>query len=353
MAAECETTDATSNSSVGIVLVLLACCCYALGNCLQRYSLLRQDDEKVLYCLNRHAGWLLGAIIYFSANGIYAVALSFAPVSVLAAVFSLTIVANATCANLLLGDRVLRTALPGYIAVLAGSVVFSLTVQAEVCHFGGEELIQVMTSPLAFFYWACMAVIVLGGMVYAWKFEKAFSLVVKATEDAPTSFAVFDNENSEEVNEAKEPSSIELLTAGFIYPASLGATEAVGALILKAVNSLFTTLATDEDDPEEPANNHLSLWIGLLGVGVFIFAGIVTWLRLVYSRFEITAAFPVEFGMLTFASVVGGFMVFEDHQYVASAWAWVWVICASLLILGGIAIVGLASWKDKVNSVVP
>ena len=86
-----------------------------------------------------------------------------------------------------------------------------------------------------------------------------------------------------------------------------------------------------------------------MGAGVFIFLGIVTWLRLVYSRFEITAAFPVEFGMLTFASVVGGFAVFEDHQYVDTTLAWVWVSMACVLILGGIGIVAIASWKKKVD----
>ncbi|CAB9512579.1 expressed unknown protein [Seminavis robusta] len=445
---ECETNEATSNSAIGIGLVLLACLCYACGNCLQRYSLLRKKGEKVFWVLNRHVGWFVGAIVYFSANGIYSIALSFAPVSVLAAVFSLTIVANATCAWLVLGDQVPKLALPGYASVLAGSVVFSMTVQAEVCHFSGEDLKQVMTSPAAIVYWVIMAFIVFGGIMFAYPFEKMYPIMTDDDDDdidvpqeskddaviddkdqpnggdssnnnqkelahkAVTgltdqdSSALQDEENSpsgmqwstlyhgdmslkeqnntttahhnntnssskttennedtqqqqqqpletdytemaqleQDATQPMQPSSLSLLLAGFIYPSSLGATEAVGALILKGVNSLFTTMATDEDTPEDEIDYHIDLWIGFLLVGVFIFAGIVIWLRLTYSRFQITAAFPVEFGMLTFASVVGGFAVFEDHQYVQGAGAWAGVICASLLILGGIAEVGYASW---------
>lgn len=418
----CETSDATSNSSVGILLVLLACICYAVGNCLQRYSLLRQDHQKVLYVLNRHAGWLLGAIIYFSANGIYAIALSFAPVSVLAAVFSLTIVANAACANFVLGDKVSPWAYPGYAAVLAGSIVFSRTIQAEVCHFGPEELKDVLVSPTACVYWIVMGGIIFGGIYYAYKFEQRYPVDLEdqqddakkldstTTQDEEDTKVVVsqsgrNNNNASMMDDAtdkatissymsspisqrhnnaedplaspssalteppvlengsndndgaleKGPSPVSLLIAGFVYPASLGATEAVGALILKAVNSLLTTYATEEGEEgtqEEQEDVHLDLWIGLMGVGGFIFLGIVAWLRLVYSRFEITSAFPVEFGMLTFASVVGGFAVFEDHRYVDGGWAWVMVVLASLLILGGIAIVGIASWRDKVNRLV-
>jgi len=394
-----ETNEATSNSGVGIVLVLLACLCYASGNCLQRYSLLRRKGEKVFYVLNRNLGWLLGAIIYFSANGIYAVALSFAPVSVLAAVFSLTIVCNATIAYFALGDQVPRKAIPGYIAVLAGSVVFSVTVQAEVCHFDGANLKEVMMSPAALVYWIVMYLIILGGSLFAYPFEKKFPVLNEDEEDEAaskqqegdasvasqpatnkkqlqhkattqmtdledsdglpedTGSVTPDDENVEMQYASKpeggtnnpqparpEPSSFMLLLAGFIYPSSLGATEAVGALILKGVNSLLTTMAYEEEDETVEVDSHLDLWIVFFGLGVFIFGGIVIWLRLTYSRFEITAAFPVEFGMLTFASVVGGFAVFEDHQYVEGTSDWAGVVAASLLILGGIATVGWASW---------
>lgn len=375
----CETSESTSNPFVGIVLVLLACCCYAFGNCMQRYSLLKPPGELVFGIFNRNLGWLIGAIIYFSANGLYAVALSFAPVSVLAAVFSLTIVANAACARFLLGDTIPRMAYPGYALVLAGSVIFSVTVNAQVCHFDGGELVEVMTSASAIVYWLVLGLILLGGGVFAWRFEKANPIVAEEpTADHTAGVEQHDdsNLNDEEAIAKKEAEEMEqpikdsspasmrdpnagvdgttLLIARFVYPVSLGATEAVGALVLKAVNSLLTTIATDEE--EESASgiadkdypDDLGLWIGLIVVGLFLFIGIVLWLRLVYSRFEITGAFPVEFGMLTFASVVGGFMVFQDYNFITSAKEWVGVTAAGLCILGGILTVAYATWQAKV-----
>lgn len=380
----CETSDSTSSPAIGIVLVLLACCCYAFGNCMQRYSLLKAPGEKVFGVLNRHVGWLVGAIIYFSANGIYAVALSFAPVSTLAAVFSLTIVANAVCATLLLGDKIPKWAYPGYALVLAGSIVFSVVVSAQVCHFDGNELIEVMTTPQAIVFWVVLGLIIFGGVSFAWRFEKAHPIIqqqpVLVTEDAEQEqdgvvVVVVNADNvdadavEQELEKQQQDSSAEieakpsvedeiepraLLFARFIYPASLGATEATGALILKAVNSLLTVIATDKDENDGSTNadkdypNDVGLWVGLIVVGVFLFLGIVLWLRLVYSRFEITGAFPVEFGMLTLASVVGGFAVFQDYHFVETAGQWAGVGVAGVCIIGGIAIVGYTSWRAKV-----
>jgi hypothetical protein len=374
----CETSESTSNPFIGIVLVLLACCCYAFGNCLQRYSLLKAPGEKVL-CLNRHMGWLLGAVIYFSANGLYAVALSFAPVSVLAAVFSLTIIVNALCAVFILGDKIPKLAYPGYVLVLTGSVIFSVVVNAQVCHFDGDELIEIMTSASAILFWVVLAGIMLGGAVFAWRFEKAHPLVVEGAE-TPTAHMIDDSQQQQPEDYVKmdgaaadgaasnvaEPSTTgtgdkpagaedhidpkSLLLARFIYPATLGAVEATGALVLKAINSLLTTIATEDDEAanaDDTDNDNIGLWVGLIGVGICLFLGIVVWLRLVYSRFEITGAFPVEFGMLTFGSVVGGFAVFQDYNFVNTTGQWVGVGCAGASILGGIGIVGWASWKAK------
>jgi uncharacterized membrane protein YidH (DUF202 family) len=73
----------------------------------------------------------------------------------------------------------------------------------------------------------------------------------------------------------------------------------------------------------------------------------VLFLRLVYRRYEITAAFPTEFGVLTFGSVVGGFLVYQDFRFLNNAADVLFVLLACALILGGIAVVGLASWRKQ------
>lgn len=354
----CESSDSTSNPAIGIVLVLIACAFYATGNCLQRYSLLKPEGEKVLGCLHRQVGWFLGAVIYFSANGIYSVALSFAPVSVLAAVFSLTIVANATCARLMLGDKVSMLAIPGYALVLFGSILFSVTVTSPVCHFDGDELVRVMTTNAAAGYWGAIAAIMAWGMFFAYRFEKKYPLEEnndetksKADYQANPEAALDNFQDENTVGPVEIPPMTRLL-ARFLYPSALGATEAAGALILKAINSLFTTIATDDPEGEaveDQDNGNLSLWIGLFGVGIFIFIGIVMWLRLTYTRFEITGAFPVEFGFLTFASVVGGFTVFQDYKFVNGTKEWLGVACAGVCILGGIGVTAYASFRAKLQ----
>lgn len=138
-----------------------------------------------------------------------------------------------------------------------------------------------------------------------------------------------------------------LLYARLIYPGLLGLTEANGSLILKSINSLATT-TLDEDADKGSQSTATILWFALFIIGLFLFLVIVLELRLTYRRFEIPTAFPVEFGMITFVSVVGGFAVFEDWQYVSEAGTWVAVILAGAAIMLGIFIVGYAGWRAAV-----
>jgi hypothetical protein len=417
----CQDVDdgASNTTSYGIMLVLGSCVCYALGNCLQRYSLLKADWEKVLYILHKQVGWLLGALIYFSANGLYAVALTYAPVSVLAAVFSLTIVANAVCARFMLGDQVTLAAIPGYVMVLTGSIVFSVSVQAAVCGYTPAGIITVMTSGIAIVYWLVAGIFLSFGLAFTYYFERTYpwqpedqvaaaaalkevEMVAKDANHPGGCFSsstdtikhapdfVVDNQTMATTDYQRHPSPSPSLigmvattdnhnhnhnhnnnnkeipmkwnfAALIIYPSTLGILEAAGALLLNGINALFTHISNVDND-DEPAKvtvtgsvnkdegddeKYIGLWVGLYGVGIVIFAGIVLFLRLVYRRYEITAAFPTEFGVLTFGSVVGGFLVYQDFRFLNNAADVLFVLLACALILGGIAVVGLASWRKQ------
>jgi len=353
---------------------------------------LKRQGEKVFYILNRNIAWLIGACIYFSANGVYAVALSFAPVSVLSVVFSLTIITNAACARCLLGDRVPMLAIPGYILILVGAILFSLMVDADVCSFEEDELVRVLTSTSAIIYWVLLTLVIFGGLWFAKWFEKAFPLA-EITQDNQIESKYQDHDTgpqslsdnngicqmnetnaeaqNEQINESNNDSSSNsdivnsksYLFARLIYPTSLGAIEAAGTLVLKAVNSLFTNIITEDsesdistnttstlgsitqDDTFQGESTNVGLWVGLLVIGILLFLGIVGWLRLVYRRFEISGAFPVEFGFVTFASVIGGFTVYQDYQFVNGTSAWVGIVCAGIIIICGIVLVAFSSWR--------
>lgn len=155
-----------------------------------------------------------------------------------------------------------------------------------------------------------------------------------------------DGENSTE-NDDIGPKT--LLIARFTYPLSLGTIEAVATVILKAASSMATIIVTNNNSEDDTSAGR-ALWIVLIIVGVILFLGIVLWLRLVYSRFEISGAFPVEFGMLTFASVLGAFLVYQDYNFITDAITWVGVGVACASILGGILIVAIASWKASLRN---
>lgn len=189
--------------------------------------------------------------------------------------------------------------------ICVGSVVFSVVASAQVCHFGGNELIEVMTTPQATVY--CW-VIIFGGAVFAWRFEKARPIVQQhpvAAVDAeldPDGNAAANVDNVEAdtveeqpINKQEDTADLEakrcvedeieprtLLRAPFIYPASLGAAEAAGALSIKAVNWLLTVIATDKDensganteDNNEDNIEDVGLWVGLVAFGVVRFSAL-------------------------------------------------------------------------------
>jgi len=64
-----------------------------------------------------------------------------------------------------------------------------------------------------------------------------------------------------------------------------------------------------EDDWQHPF-----FW-AVLATLLFCCAGVMYWLRIVYSRFEVTEGMPIEYGVVTAYGLLGGLLFFDEIKY--------------------------------------
>ena len=113
-----------------------------------------------------------------------------------------------------------------------------------------------------------------------------------------------------------------------VYPMSLGLLEGVTQLLVKAL----TAITAECNGRAWPTCCFASGWTWLFiltfcGVGVLT----VVWLKIVYTRFEVTSGLPIEYGTVQFCSVLGGMIFYQEGGVMLG-----WQIAVTLI---GLAIV--------------
>merc|ERR1719471_2565089 len=83
------------NMVVGVLFAGIGAACLALAMSVQRFALTTPPPVQV-FCLElgQFTVWFMGLVIYWIANGLFAVALIFAPLALLGAIFTTLLVWN-------------------------------------------------------------------------------------------------------------------------------------------------------------------------------------------------------------------------------------------------------------------
>jgi len=134
-----------------------------------------------------------------------------------------------------------------------------------------------------------------------------------------------DSKTAKDVTTARRPPPWLDNFMGLVYPGSLGLDEGIAHLTMKG------TLAMIGD-------------CGFCGEAVFWFflilwisASVATawWLKVVFARYETTAALPIEYGMVNLASVCSGLIFYSEADYMET-WQVILSLIGLLIILTGI-----------------
>jgi hypothetical protein len=112
---------------IGGICSLLCAFLLALGMNIQRYALMPlEHGETHKTCCGQHIDkdrlWVIGLLIYSASNGPFIVGLSFAPLSLMSAIFATVLVFNAKVVAVH-ECRVLFSPMPNHIKLTGGVVV--------------------------------------------------------------------------------------------------------------------------------------------------------------------------------------------------------------------------------------
>ena len=103
---------------MGIGLCLLSALTLALSMNLQFFALAGDGNNCLIKTFHRNCLWSLGLMLYAVANLMYVAALSFAPLSLLSALFANVLVFNAIFANRIMGVALTRTDIIGLVIIV-------------------------------------------------------------------------------------------------------------------------------------------------------------------------------------------------------------------------------------------
>ena len=143
----------------GSLLSLLTALLLALGMNIQRYSLTPsslEDDGRieVLGCcrMRKNALWLLGLAVYGSSNGPYMIGLSFAPLSLMTAVFASVVLFNAAFSVIINHEKLTRVKLAGCGMIVTGVALCGLFAPSDMTMYTADEVHYLIRQEPAVIY---------------------------------------------------------------------------------------------------------------------------------------------------------------------------------------------------------
>ena len=133
----------------------------------------------------------------------------------------------------------------------------------------------------------------------------------------------------------------------FIYPVSLGLLEGVTQILVKALVAWFAHCST----ALWPVCCVANPWTWIFMV-MFSVVGLwtIVWLKVVYTRFELTLGLPIEYGTVQVASVLGGLFFYQEAEpMLPQPWRLPTIFAGLFIILVGVALSSQKQfpWESK------
>jgi len=338
---------------VGVLFAGVGAACLALAMSVQRFALTTTPPVPVL-CLElpQFTVWFMGLVIYWVANGLFAVALIFAPLALLGAIFTTLLVWNLFFGWYLLGEQVTMIKAIGAGVIMVGVSLIGIAtpggIPVEYSQAQAEAFIKDSTGAA---YLTILILVVVVCIVIIAIFERTYPLPKEDTPqtsmidrllklnglsvyegDQVVSMAAFAGASSGLANVSKNLESDGLAAIskkitikqhllsnadtpdwmntvmGIIYPGSLGLDEGIGHLAMKCFMAL---LATCGDNGECGSG---ILW-GMIFMWLVSSLGTLWWLRTVFRRYDVTQALPIEYGAVMACDALSAIVFYKEDAF--------------------------------------
>jgi drug/metabolite transporter (DMT)-like permease len=297
---EDEDGDSSGGSIyIGIFLSVVAGMLVAASMNVQQYAL----TSESLQDSRRYRVWLSGLALYCFAQMVCTGALSFSPLSLVAALFTTMLLWDLIIGRFLLHKSV---TLPQFVGL--GVIFVSVVVVAVV---GPKEEYAITTDCLL--YWTQAETGIIALSLLALVFVSNYIIYRLFVKEYPH-FRAIDPESHMRVPEGIIPDSLNMAIQ-VVYPTILAVTETLGSLCLKAVSAMVLSAMSNKDDSQV-----LTVIFFVLAV-VYIAAvwAIMVWLRVVYSKFATSECLAVEYGLVAVFSIVSSLLFFQVRSVCESS----------------------------------
>mmetsp|Transcript_9591 Transcript_9591/g.14052 ORF Transcript_9591/g.14052 Transcript_9591/m.14052 type:complete len:492 (+) Transcript_9591:210-1685(+) len=391
-------TNPTISPVFFVIFIILISLSYSFGYCLLSRSLCIKSRENVLGCLNRNYALLLGICIVLLANALYMFMLRYAPVPMLAGIFSSVLVSVLACSFYFLKDEIPFLACFGYGSIiLAEAVVFAIFLQEPIYQLPRYRSSSMeINAYYGITYCVVLLSILVGGCCFAYWFEKHHGLNInnngklsrclspahmqtnnrqylcQSPADAHIQQTLanlieedFDQPNNDSVSDQNETHSFSIFEDDFeqssipddqqnkvfgIFRKNINHpgvdTRPIAFLIAQIIYP--TCLGIIEALFVFQLNQNKNLALNILFSIVLSF-GMIIFFILVYSRFAISGVFPIEFSVLTFACVLGGSLFSGEENTLKVGGFWIYICIGGIVLFGGIVLIALATWRKNQN----
>jgi len=338
---------------LGVLLAGVGAACLALAMSVQRFALLTPPSVPFLCMqLPQFVVWFIGLVIYWVANGLFAVALIFAPLALLGAIFTTLLVWNLFFGWYLLDEEVTVIKGVGAGVIMVGVSLIGIATPGGIpVEYSQAQAEAFLNAPDGLMYLALLITIVVLCIVIIAIFEQKYPLPEENKEDLSwtdkllkrNGFAIYQGQEvvslaalsgvytdiSEEAEAAGLASVSRVITIkqellandktptwlktvmGVIYPGSLGLDEGIGHLAMKAFMAL---LATCGDNGE---CGSAILW-GMIMMWLVSSLATLWWLRTVFRRYDVTRALPIEYGGVMTCDALSAIIFYREDTYMES-----------------------------------
>jgi hypothetical protein len=310
---------------------------------IQRYGLACIPGEEgwLLKKVGQNGMWGIGIGFYGLGNVFYVVGLWWTPLSLASALVATLLVFNTILSRIFLKSVITYYDYVGNGLILLAVVIiatFGPTPDQEAGEgeYSPQDLANNAGMVLGALYLTALIlfVVICIGMVR--KFEATYphfgnedkvELHEQFSEQIEGDLARNRTRTVTKLEEIKFPSFRQVTKMQLVYPAVLGTFESLVQVALKAYSGFLVLAAkptgnstlgdafdTGEGNGDWSIMTHWAAWI-MLVLLAFATAMTLMWLHKVYSHFETTDCLPIEYGVVTSFSVLGGLCFYREYEY--------------------------------------
>jgi len=380
---------------LGVLFAGLGAAALALAMSVQRYALTTPPPVPCL-CglrLSQFSVWFMGLLIYWVANGLFAVALIFAPLALLGAIFTTLLIWNLVFGRLLLGEKLTLMKVLGALCIMVGVSLIGIATPTDIpTEYTAEEAEAYLKETTGVVYLLILIVIVILSVLAIALFECKYPLadseepergiteldpsaglirrrstqVMPSLSDLTTKLmlrqglhVVKEGEINSMTGMSKEVESEGLAAVSkhihikrlqeknektprwmdrvmaVIYPGSLGIDEGIGHLAMKSFMAVMSTCGNSNGCSTEIFWGMVFLWLGSSLATLW-------WLRTVFRRYDVTQALPIEYGAVMIVDALSALIYYNEDSYMTQS--------QLLMVIAGLCVIVLGIMIGRIKS---